>query len=218
MGGVHFRRVIFAVITMLFAACSVANQQGSSPLGGSREIATVEQATARALSLAAPTPDIFAEPTPTPRPTAAPIPFAQTHFMAWARFYREGKFQKAVEEYTAILELEPGNTEAYGNRGLTYTQLDEIALAVEDFSRLIELDPEDAKAFYNRGNRYGQLDEFDRAIEDYNRSIELDPAYAAAYFARGLLHQELGRNQEAARDIQKAEQLGYLLPGPPSGP
>ena len=190
MGGVHFRRVIFAVITMLFAACSVANQQGSSPLEGSREIATVEQATARALSLAAPTPDIFAEPTPTPRPTAAPIPFAQTHFMAGARFYREGEFQKAVEEYTAILELEPGNTKAYGNRGLAYTQLGEIALAIDDFSRLIEIDPEDAKAYYNRSTRYGQLEDFDRAIRDYDSSIELDPGYAAAYFARGLVYQE----------------------------
>ena len=226
MGGAHSKRVIFAAMIVLFAACSDASQQGSPPLGGGRDTAIVAQATARALSLEAPTQDISSEPTPTstprpaptPRPTATPIPPAQTHFISAARYYREGEFQKAVEEYTAILELEPGNTAAYGNRGLAYTQLGEIALAIEDFNRVIEIDPEDAKAHYNRGSRYGQLEEFDRAITDYDRSIELDPAYAAAYFARGLVYQELGRNQEATRDIQKAEQLGFVLPRPPSGP
>lgn len=226
MGGVHSKRVIFAAMIVLFAACSDASQQGSPPLGGGRDTAVVAQATARALSLEAPTQDISSGPTPTstprpaptPRPTATPIPPAQTHFIAGGRYYGEGEFQKAVEEYTAILELEPRNTEAYGNRGLAYAQLGEIALAIEDFSRLIEIDPEDAKAYYNRGIRYAQLEDFDRAIADYDRCIELAPAYAVAYFARGLVYQELGRNQEASRDIQKAEQLGFVLPSPPSGP
>lgn len=226
MGGLYSRGVVFTAMFVLIAACSDASQQGSPTPGGNQDAATVAQATARALSMAAPTPDISAvpaptstpRPTPTPRPTATPIPPTQIHFIEGGRYYREGEFQKAVEEYTAILDLEPDNAEAYGNRGLAYSQMGEIGLAIEDFSRLIEINPQDAKAYYNRGIRYAQLEDFDRAIADYDRSIEINPSYAVAYFARGLVHQELGRNQEATRDIQKAEQLGFVLPRPPSGP
>ena len=100
MGGLYSRRMVFTAIFVLCAACSDASQQGNLPLGGDQDAAVVAQATARALSLAAPTPDIYAgpdptstpRPTPTPRPTATPIPPTQIHFIEGGRYYREGEF------------------------------------------------------------------------------------------------------------------------------
>jgi len=218
------QRVIFlsaAALMFVLVACSGGDAEQAPSEATNADPTMLKMldalATVQANSQAAPWPTSAPRPTVTSRLTPTPIPVVQTHFTEGAQFYRDGEFGKAIEEFNSIIELEPENTSAYGNRGLTYTRLGEIALAIEDFSRIIEIDPKDAKAFYNRGTRFGQLSEYDQALEDYNQAIELIPAYAVAYFARGLIYKELGKNQEAERDIQKAQELGFNPP-PSPGP
>ncbi|HRH41015.1 MAG TPA: tetratricopeptide repeat protein [Pyrinomonadaceae bacterium] len=58
-------------------------------------------------------------------------------------------YTKAVESYTKVIEIDPKNIEAYGNRGYAYSKLSKKAESIADFKKVIEIDPKDKYALYN---------------------------------------------------------------------
>lgn len=58
-------------------------------------------------------------------------------------------YAKAVESYTKVIEIDPKNIEAYGNRGYAYSKLSKKAESTADFKKVIEIDPKDKYALYN---------------------------------------------------------------------
>lgn len=62
-----------------------------------------------------------------------------------------GNYEQAVQDYTKALQVEPGNSYAYYNRGITRDRNGDYQGAVEDFSHAINLDPANADFFHNRG-------------------------------------------------------------------
>jgi len=53
------------------------------------------------------------------------------------------------------------------------------------------------------------LQQDERAIEDYNQAIKIDPNDGYAYYWRGQAHSQLGNSAQSAKDLAKAEELGY---------
>lgn len=53
-----------------------------------------------------------------------------------------------------MISLDPVNTHAFHNRGISYDKKGEYELAIRDFSTVIDIDPSNANAFFNR---YGDL-------------------------------------------------------------
>jgi len=122
--------------------------------------------------------------------------------------YRNLKeYQRAIEDYSRAIELDPTYVYAYNSRGLAYADLEEYQRAIEDYSRAIELDPTSVSAYNSRGDAYADLEEYQRAIEDYNRAIELNPTSDYAYNNRGLAYAELEEYQRAIEDFNRAIEL-----------
>ena len=68
-----------------------------------------------------------------------------------ADLYREkGEYDKAIEGYSAEIELCPGDAETYYDRGKVYGAKGKYDKAVEDFSKAIELHPEFVEAYAKR--------------------------------------------------------------------
>src|SRR5882724_10793857 len=61
------------------------------------------------------------------------------------------KYQKAIEFFTKVLEINPANAEALNLRGLANFKLYNAEQALTDFSRATELDPQNHNAWYNKG-------------------------------------------------------------------
>lgn len=57
----------------------------------------------------------------------------------------------AVADYTRALEVDPANSFAYYNRGITKDRMGDFEGAVDDFSSAIALDPRNADFYHNRG-------------------------------------------------------------------
>jgi len=72
------------------------------------------------------------------------------------------EYQKAIDDCSKAIELDPKNADAYNNRGNAYASLGEYQKAIDDCSKAIELDPKNADAYNNRGNAY-VLQEFPTA-------------------------------------------------------
>jgi len=62
-----------------------------------------------------------------------------------------GEYERAVEDYTQALQVDPQNSYAYYNRGITRDRSGDYEGAITDFSHAITLDPANADFFHNRG-------------------------------------------------------------------
>jgi len=125
-------------------------------------------------------------------------------------FYNRELFESGIECYDESLKLKE-YAEAYYNRGLAYTKLNQHEQAMEDYDRAIALNPNFAEAYYNRGNAYAKLNQPERAIKDYDRAIALNPNDAAAYNNRGLAYAELNQLERAIKDYDRAIELNPAL-------
>ena len=90
-------------------------------------------------------------------------------------------YDKAIEDFTAVLKLDPENPQAVNNRGFTYYLRNEPKKAVADFTVAIGLNPKSGLAYNNRGFNRQMFGDYAGAIEDFNKAIELSPKYALAF-------------------------------------
>jgi len=115
---------------------------------------------------------------------------------------------RAIELLDKVIELDPGDAEAYSMRGNAYTTgLKQHNRAIQDFNKAIELKPDYTVAYNNRGLAYNSLNENARAIQDFNKAIELDPDDAVAYGSRGIAYKDLNQNARAIQDYDKSIEL-----------
>ena len=94
---------------------------------------------------------------------------------------KKGEFDKAIEDCTEAIQIDPQNASAYNNRASAWNKKGEFDKAINDCTEAIRIDPEKAYAYKNRGNAWAKKGEFDKAIKDYNEAIRIDPKFAVAY-------------------------------------
>ncbi len=135
------------------------------------------------------------------------------NYMVMGRIYkREGKYDKAIEAYTAAIDLSPEEAENYYNRGNVYVDLKEYNKAVEDHTKAIELDLNAKDVYSVRGYCYDELGEYQKAINDYTKAIELDSKFDIAYNNRGYTYLNMGEYVKALNDFEKATELAPQSP------
>ena len=114
-----------------------------------------------------------------------------------------GQYDKAIADFSRVIEIEPKSKEAYYDRGIAYATIGQVNKSIADYSRLIEIDPSYAKAYSNRGADYFNLGQLDKAIADYTVAIAIDPNYPDAYYNRGLAYGKLGKWENAIADYTR---------------
>ena len=130
------------------------------------------------------------------------------------RYYNSGQYAKAVESYSAAIDMQPKTAQFYNDRGCSYSFLEEYNSAISDFDKAIELDPKFASAYNNRGYAYNDLEEYDKAIPDLDKAIELDPKFASAYNNRGCAYNDLEEYDKAISNFEKAIELDPIYANP----
>lgn len=116
-------------------------------------------------------------------------------------------YDKAIETFTAAINLAPDYARAYDFRGDAYMSKGEPDRAIEDYSKAISLNPDYpdyADVYHNRGIAYLKKKKFEKAIEDFNKAISLKPDYGAVYGARGAAYKNLKQIDKASADFKKA--------------
>jgi tetratricopeptide (TPR) repeat protein len=84
-----------------------------------------------------------------------------------------GVWEKAIADFTKIIELNPDDAIAYYNRGMAYSFLQNYSNAIADYNQAIELKPDYANAYYNRGMAYKNLQDYQSAIADLKEAERL---------------------------------------------
>ncbi len=95
--------------------------------------------------------------------------------------FRElGRFDRAITDYDAAIQLDPGYAAAYHNRALAYGRLDQYERAIVDFNRALQLEPGRAGAYKDRGLAHCRLGNVDAASADWVRFTEIGGQSAGA--------------------------------------
>jgi Flp pilus assembly protein TadD len=149
--------------------------------------------------------------------TAAPAEepeAAKEHFELGNDYSQNGEFEKAVEEYKKVLELEPQDVDAISNLGVAYYNLGQLDEAIEQYSKAIEIAPEDADIHSNLAAAHvqkyqlsGASDQLESALDEYTEAIELEPNLAEAHFGLGVVYILLQRNDDAILAFVRFQEL-----------
>ncbi len=114
------------------------------------------------------------------------------------------QYASAIEDFNAVLRINPNNARAYSNRGLAKYRLGQYDAAIEDYNAALRINPDDAEVYYNRGILKGNLGLYDAAIEDYTAALRVNPDDAEVYYNRGILKDDLGQYDAAIEDYTAA--------------
>ncbi|MFF0896290.1 tetratricopeptide repeat protein, partial [Streptomyces sp. NPDC003278] len=118
-----------------------------------------------------------------------------------------GRYDQAVTDLTAALELDPTYAWAHGSRGQAHHQAGRYDQAIADLTAALELDPTYAWALAHRGEAHQQAGRYDQAVTDLTAALELDPTLAWALGIRGRAHRQAGHYEKARVDLERAVEI-----------
>lgn len=120
-----------------------------------------------------------------------------------------GDHEKAIEDFTAAIRLQPESQDGkpWRSRGIAYYDLKQYEDALNDLTRAIELDPKDGWSFHVRGRTLQRLGQFGFALEDLTKSINQEPLPRKIYLYRASVYRDLGQYDAALADCQQAIDL-----------
>jgi len=117
------------------------------------------------------------------------------------------EYDKAIEIYTEILDLELDNTVRsiiFNHRGMAYFIQSEYAKSIDDFSKAIENKPDNFGAYNNRGLVYKTQQLYDKALIDFETSLEINQMQIDGNYSCALLYYDLQNYTSALDFCEKA--------------
>lgn len=94
------------------------------------------------------------------------------------RYFEDGQFEQAINEYDKALQGNSGLLPAIRGKARSLTQLKRYDEALVLFNQAIEQDPKFAPAYANRGILLDRMGQYEKAIQDYEKALELMPELA----------------------------------------
>jgi Flp pilus assembly protein TadD len=132
---------------------------------------------------------------------------APTHLRLAEILSQQGDPNGAIEEYEAVIALNPRMVEAYRGLGAVYIDKHEWEKAEQALRMSTELDAQDNLAFYWLGRSLMAQDHFRQAHEAFETATDLAPTDAEAYSDLGLVLMAQGYNKEAEHALRQAINL-----------
>ncbi len=95
-------------------------------------------------------------------------------------YFTLSEYDKAIDDFSTAIKIEPKDTRVYTNRGLTYRMIKKHEDSLNDFNKSLELNPLWPDTFYGRSLTYYDLGDIQRALEDCDKAISLKPDFKQA--------------------------------------
>jgi tetratricopeptide (TPR) repeat protein len=118
---------------------------------------------------------------------------------------QEGNYEIAIDLAKKAIAENPKDAEAYFQLGISYSNLDSVALAYEHFVKSMELDPKkinNAKnniqhnfaKHYKLGQGAFKRGDFIGSADEFGLATQADPEQAVAYYNLGVSYSRLGKD------------------------
>lgn len=110
---------------------------------------------------------------------------------------QQGDLEAAINNFNEAIRLNPNYAQAYGNRGIAYSRLQQYDQSLADYNQFIRFNPNSAAAYYNRATLYDKLGDSQKAIADYDPAIRLNPNFTQAIRGREIAQNKLRTPQQS---------------------
>ncbi|MBN2536157.1 MAG: tetratricopeptide repeat protein [Spirochaetales bacterium] len=162
---------------------------------------------------------------------SGPVNAGISHFNKALELQQQNRLDKAIEEYTKAIEINPELSEAYYNRAHIHFEQNKYDRAINDITEYINRNPEDADGYFQRGILYKNTGSHEKAVADLEKAIasgldsDLEQQAKALlkddseYFTKAMEHFNNGEFKEAIAGLTKAieinpdDAINYLLRG-----
>lgn len=120
------------------------------------------------------------------------------------RRHDEGRYDGAIEDYTASLRLDSDQPIVLTNRGWSFYAQEDYDAAIADFDEALDKDDHCGSAFEGRGSAFREMGQYERAIKDLTNAIRHDPNDAGIYQRRATAYERDGQLEKALADRNRA--------------
>lgn len=121
-----------------------------------------------------------------------------------ARYHARIDLDKAINDLTTALRLEPNQYKAHRMRGLARARQGDWAGLRDDCSLALQFHPTSAELHNLRGTACYRLKDYDAALVSFEDAVRLDASRHESFYNRGLARHRQGRIAEAIEDFQQA--------------
>ncbi len=118
-----------------------------------------------------------------------------------------GNYTGAIRMYDKVLEINPNDTFALFNKGLSYSNLGNYTGAVESYDKALAIDPNDIYVYLFRGYALDDLGNYTGAVESYDKALAIDPNYLSALRSKSLSLYNLGNYSRAIQIYDKVLEI-----------
>ena len=101
---------------------------------------------------------------------------ANRHHALGLQYFRERRYDRALDELAGAFALNPGNATITNNYGYLLYRIGRLEESIEWFQKTIDLDPDRAVVWVNLGDALWELGRREEAREAYRRYLELWPS------------------------------------------
>ena len=115
--------------------------------------------------------------------------------------------QRAIEDFTKALEINPELKECHKYRGVFYGMTKQYDKSVADLTEYLKTKPTDAEYRFNRGLSYLNLNRPADAVADMDQTLKDNPTFFQAYLTRSNAYNMLGDSLRAQADLKKYEEM-----------
>jgi tetratricopeptide (TPR) repeat protein len=148
--------------------------------------------------------------------------FLEAHDLLGNIYFKEGKYQNALEEFKRCVEISKSDAQGYFNLGCSYWALSDLEKAEEAWKNAVKFDlqmerkeeekfvqdgltvsliirktPISYRAHISLASLYERKNLIGEAIKEYQEAVKIEPNNPEAYF-------ELGRIYFDSKDLEKA--------------
>jgi len=116
---------------------------------------------------------------------------------------RPGKPDFAVDIFSTMITIDPGNESAWLNRANAYLQTRQLSLGIADLSHVISVRPSFATVWCNRSTAFLAQRKYERALADFGQTLRLRPSFTRAYCNHGRALIRKGEYDMALDDLNK---------------
>ncbi|NXI47936.1 RPAP3 protein, partial [Galbula dea] len=111
-------------------------------------------------------------------------------------YFKEGKYEAAIECYTRGIAADGTNALLPANRAMAYLKIEKYEEAENDCTQALLLDPSYSKAFARRGAARAALGKLKEAMQDFEAVLKLEPGNKQAINELTKIRNELAEKEQ----------------------
>ena len=124
-----------------------------------------------------------------------------------ASLMQEGKFFEAIEYFNKILEMNPTDSIALGNKGAALTQLNRPDDAILVYDQALQIDPTNINILNNKAATLFSLGKIDESLQTLDEILKIEPNNVDVLILKGKVLSETKRYSEAFSIFKKVLEI-----------